>query len=134
MKPTLQKSPTLMLKYKNSAMKLRFYCSKRFREKDKDKIRPKRTNLLNPFCAALANAVGAAVPPLVAALIKGYNHKVRLEVVGVVVSLALLVFGGLGTILGKAPMVKSSLRALIGGWIAMGVTIGLIKCVGYVKE
>ncbi|MED6119559.1 hypothetical protein PIB30_012746 [Stylosanthes scabra] len=94
---------------------------------DKDK-------LPNPYTAAVASAVafsvGALVPLLAAAFIKDY--KVRLGVVVAVVSLALLVFGGLGAVLGKAPFVKSSLRVLIGGWLAMGVTFGLTKLAGHV--
>ncbi|KAJ7968130.1 Vacuolar iron transporter family protein [Quillaja saponaria] len=92
----------------------------------------KKEKLPNPFKAAIASAIafaiGAMVPLLGAAFIKDY--KVRLGVVVGVVSLALLVFGGLGAIFGKAPMVKSSLRVLVGGWLAMGVTFGLTKCVG----
>ncbi|KAF7803678.1 vacuolar iron transporter-like protein 4-like [Senna tora] len=96
-------------------------------ESDKDK-------LPNPFHAAVASAlafaVGAAVPLLGAAFVRDY--KVRLGVVVGVVSVALLVFGGLSAVLGKAPMVKSCLRVLIGGWLAMGLTFGLTKCVDYV--
>ncbi|RYR35625.1 hypothetical protein Ahy_A10g050759 isoform C [Arachis hypogaea] len=74
--------------------------------------------------------IGALVPLLAAAFIKDY--KVRLAVVVAVVSLALLVFGGVGAVLGKAPFVKSSLRVLIGGWLAMAVTFGLTKLAGHV--
>ncbi|XP_061354922.1 vacuolar iron transporter homolog 4-like [Gastrolobium bilobum] len=92
--------------------------------------------LPNPFQAALASglsfAVGAAVPLFGAVFIEDY--KVRLGVVAAVVSIALLVFGGLGAVLGKVPLVKSSLRVLIGGWLAMVVTFGLIKLVGHVVD
>ncbi|XP_061364588.1 vacuolar iron transporter homolog 1-like [Gastrolobium bilobum] len=92
-----------------------------------------KENLPNPYYAALASylafAVGAAVPLLGAAFIKDY--KVRLGVVVAVVSLALIVFGGLGAVLGKAPFFKSSLRVLIGGWLAMAVTFGLTKLVDH---
>ncbi|MED6172909.1 hypothetical protein PIB30_054282 [Stylosanthes scabra] len=93
-----------------------------------------KDKLPNPYTAAVASAVafavGALVPLLGAAFIKDY--KVRLGVVVAVVSLALLVFGGLGAVLGKAPFVKSSLRVLIGGWLAMAVTFGLTKLAGHV--
>ena len=93
-----------------------------------------KDKLPNPYSAAgasaVAFAVGAGVPLLGAAFIKDY--KVRLGVVVAVVSLALLVFGGLGAFLGKAPYVKSSLRVLIGGWLAMAVTFGLTKLAGHV--
>ncbi|KAF4384270.1 hypothetical protein G4B88_016836 [Cannabis sativa] len=78
--------------------------------------------------SALAFGVGAAVPLLGAAFVKEY--KVRLGVIVAVVSLALLGFGALAAILGKAHPVKSSLRVLFGGWIAMAVTFGLTKLVG----
>lgn len=91
-----------------------------------------KDKLPNPFQAALASAIafsiGAVVPLLGAAFIKDY--KVRVGVVVAVVSLALMVFGGLGAVLGKAHVVKSSLRVLIGGWLAMAVTFGLTKLVG----
>ncbi|XP_054803848.1 vacuolar iron transporter homolog 4-like [Prosopis cineraria] len=91
----------------------------------------KKAELPNPFYAAIASAVafaiGAVVPLLGAAFVKDY--KVRLGVVVAVVSLALLVFGVVSAILGKAPMVKSTLRVLFGGWMAMGITFGLTKSV-----
>ncbi|GKA66533.1 vacuolar iron transporter homolog 4-like protein [Tanacetum coccineum] len=43
--------------------------------------------------------------------------------------LALIGFGGLSAILGRAPMVKSTIRVLVGGWLAMVVTFGLTKVV-----
>ncbi|KAI9082453.1 hypothetical protein K1719_035596 [Acacia pycnantha] len=91
----------------------------------------KKSELPNPSYAALASAVafavGSLVPLLGAAFIKDY--MVRLGVVVAVVSLALLVFGVVGAVLGKAPMVKSTLRVLFGGWVAMGITFGLTKSV-----
>ncbi|GAB2291933.1 hypothetical protein Dimus_026183 [Dionaea muscipula] len=92
----------------------------------------KKKDLPSPLKAAAASAtafaVGAAVPLLAAAFIRGY--AVRIGVVIGTVSLALVAFGGLAAFLGKAPPVKSILRVLIGGWIAMGVTYGLTKSVG----
>ncbi|KAI3882815.1 hypothetical protein MKW92_031794 [Papaver armeniacum] len=91
-----------------------------------------KENLPNPFQAAGASAIafslGAMVPLLAAAFIK--DHKVRLGVVTGATSLALLVFGGIGAVLGKAPLLKSSLRVLVGGWIAMAVTYGLTRLIG----
>ncbi|GAB4838541.1 hypothetical protein Ancab_028087 [Ancistrocladus abbreviatus] len=88
--------------------------------------------LPSPFQAAVASAVafaiGAVVPLLAAGFVRRY--VVRLVVVVFTVSAALLGFGWLAAFLGKAPPVKSSLRALVGGWIAMGVTYGLTKLVG----
>lgn len=91
-----------------------------------------KDKLPNPYYAALASAlafaVGAGVPLLAAAFITEY--KVRLGVVVAAVTLALVVFGGLSAFLGKSPLVKSSLRVLFGGWLAMAVTFGLTKLVG----
>ncbi|KAJ1419922.1 Ccc1 family [Sesbania bispinosa] len=93
-----------------------------------------KNKLPNPyyasFASAVAFAVGALVPLLGAAFIN--NYKVRLGVMVAVVSLALMVFGWLGAFLGKAPLVKSSLRVLFGGWLAMAVTFGLTKLVDHV--
>ncbi|KAI3879372.1 hypothetical protein MKX03_009347 [Papaver bracteatum] len=91
-----------------------------------------KENLPNPFQAAGASAIafslGAMVPLLAAAFIK--DHKVRLGVVTGATSLALLLFGGVGAVLGKAPLLKSSLRVLVGGWIAMAITYGLTRLIG----
>ncbi|KAF3664844.1 vacuolar iron transporter 1 [Capsicum chacoense] len=95
-------------------------------------LEEKMKNLPNPLQAAGASAfafaIGAIVPLLAAVFVK--NYYVRLGVVVGAVSLALLGFGGLGAYLGKAPLVKSSLRVLIGGWFAMAITFGLTKLVG----
>lgn len=93
-----------------------------------------KARLPNPyyaaFASALAFALGAGVPLLGAAFVKSY--KARLGVVVAVVSLALVVFGGLSAFLGKAPMIKSTLRVLIGGWMAMSITFGLTKVIDHV--
>ncbi|KAJ4889586.1 Vacuolar iron transporter-like protein 4 [Raphanus sativus] len=78
--------------------------------------------------SALAFSVGAIVPLLAAAFVKEY--KVRVGVILAAMTLALVMFGWLGAVLGKAPVVKSSARVLIGGWLAMAVTFGLTKLVG----
>ncbi|KAJ1419918.1 Ccc1 family [Sesbania bispinosa] len=93
-----------------------------------------KQKLPNPLQAALASAlafsVGALLPLLAAAFIRDY--KIRLVVVASVASLALLVFGGVGAVLGKTPLGKPCLRVLIGGWIAMAITFGLTKSFGSV--
>jgi len=95
-------------------------------------LEAEKEKLPNPWQAAgasaLAFSVGALVPLLGAAFVKDY--VVRVGVVIGVVSFALLGFGWLGAVLGKAPAVKSSLRVLVGGWLAMGATFGLTKLVG----
>ncbi|KAL9329122.1 hypothetical protein ACSQ67_004125 [Phaseolus vulgaris] len=93
---------------------------------------PKREKLPNPFQAAVASAlafsVGALVPMLAAGFIR--SHKIRMGVIAAAVTLALLVFGGVGAVLGKTPVKKSCFRVLIGGWMAMAITFGLTKLVG----
>lgn len=88
--------------------------------------------LPNPAQAAIASAlafsVGAVVPLLGSAFVR--EHKVRLAVVAAVASIALVVFGGVGALLGKTPIVKSSARVLVGGWMAMAITFGLTKLIG----
>ncbi|KAH7865812.1 hypothetical protein Vadar_011555 [Vaccinium darrowii] len=94
-------------------------------------IEERKGKLPSPFRAAAASAlsfsVGALVPLLAAGFINDY--KKRLGVVAVAVSLALLGFGGLSAVLGRAPVVKALLRVLVGGWLAMGVTFGLTKLI-----
>lgn len=107
---------------------------KRSNNTDTKEYESKKEDLPSPLTAMMASgfafAVGALVPLLAAAFIKSY--QVRLGVVVGVVSLALLVFGGLSAYLGKAPVAKSSVRVLIGGWLAMGITFGFTKLVGKV--
>ncbi|CAI9754412.1 unnamed protein product [Fraxinus pennsylvanica] len=78
--------------------------------------------------SALAFSLGAIVPLLAASFIKEY--KVRIGVVVAAVTLALVVFGWLGAVLGRAPVVRSAARVLIGGWLAMAITFGLTKLIG----
>jgi VIT1/CCC1 family predicted Fe2+/Mn2+ transporter len=91
-----------------------------------------KESLPNPLQAAAASAlafsIGAIVPLLAASFIKDY--KVRVGVVLGAVSFALVVFGLLGAMLGKAPILKSCLRVLLGGWVAMAITFGLTKLIG----
>ncbi|KAI3715772.1 hypothetical protein L6452_22759 [Arctium lappa] len=88
--------------------------------------------LPNPIQAAAASALafmlGAIMPLLAAAFIM--DHKVRLGVVVATVTLALVVFGWIGAILGKTPVMKSCFRILVGGWMAMAITFGLTKWIG----
>nr|KJB19357.1 hypothetical protein B456_003G097300 [Gossypium raimondii] len=75
-----------------------------------------RLKLPNPVQAAIASAfaftIGGVVPLLAAAFIRR-QHTLRLAVVAAAASLAL-----------------SSVRVLIGGWMAMAITFGLTKLIG----
>lgn len=88
--------------------------------------------LPNPLQAAAASAlafsVGAMVPLLGASFIREY--RVRLGVVVGAASLALVGFGWLGAVFGRAPAVRSVVRVLVGGWLAMAITFGLTKLIG----
>lgn len=91
-----------------------------------------KEQLPNPVQAAAASAlaftIGAIVPLLAAAFIR--NHKVRLGVVVAAASIALVVFGGVGAVLGKTSVVRSGTRVVVGGWMAMAITFGLTKLIG----
>lgn len=97
-----------------------------------DAAQGEKEDLPNPLQAAAASALafslGAIVPLLAASFIKEY--RVRLAVVPSAVSLALVVFGWLGAVLGNVPTVRSVARVLVGGWLAMAITFGLTKLIG----
>ncbi|XP_010245271.1 PREDICTED: vacuolar iron transporter homolog 4-like [Nelumbo nucifera] len=101
-------------------------------EEEEEEEREKVVQLPSPVQAALASALafsaGAVLPLLAAAFLKEW--KVRLGVVVGVASLALLVFGVVGAVLGRAPVGRSSVRVLTGGWLAMAITSGLTKLIG----
>ncbi|GMH17114.1 hypothetical protein Nepgr_018955 [Nepenthes gracilis] len=93
---------------------------------------PEKERLPKPLQAAaasaLAFAMGAMVPLLAACFIKEY--KVRIGAVVAAVTVALVLFGWLGAVLGKAPAARSSLRVVLGGWVAMAITFGLTRLIG----
>lgn len=98
-------------------------------ERDLEMAMEKRKSIPNPMQAALASAfsfsIGGLVPLLSGSFVSVY--KIRLLVIVVVVSLALVVFGSVGSLLGKTPMTRSCVRFMIGGWMAMAITFGLTK-------
>lgn len=89
----------------------------------KEKILP------NPSKAAAASGLAflcGAIIPLVAAMTISH-HRTRIVVLMVVTSVALALFGGLGALLGGSPIRKSAVRVVVGGWISMSITYGLLK-------
>ncbi|XP_076936565.1 vacuolar iron transporter homolog 4-like [Bidens hawaiensis] len=98
-----------------------------------ENLEEKETEQLpNPTQAALASALAfslGAIVPLLAASFIG-DHKVRMGVVVAAVSLALVIFGWIGSVLGGTPVVKSCVRVLFGGLMAMAITFGLTKLIG----
>ncbi|KAK1384535.1 Vacuolar iron transporter-like protein 4 [Heracleum sosnowskyi] len=85
--------------------------------------------LPNPFKAATASAVSflcGSFFPLLAALLV-HDNAIRPIVIVIVASLALVLFGVIGAFLGGSSLRLSAIRVLVGGWIAMGITYGLLK-------
>ncbi|KAL4198040.1 hypothetical protein AMTRI_Chr03g138230 [Amborella trichopoda] len=85
--------------------------------------------LPNPFQAASASALAflcGSIAPLVSSVfVVGY--EARIMVLAVVSSMALVVLGGVGARLGGSNVRVSAFRALLGGWLAMLVTFGILK-------
>ncbi|PIA56963.1 hypothetical protein AQUCO_00700966v1 [Aquilegia coerulea] len=75
--------------------------------------------------SALSFLCGAIIPLLSAMFFN--DHKARIAALVLVSSIALAMFGGIGAHLGGSPVRISALRVLIGGWIAMGISYGLLK-------
>ncbi|KAA8522160.1 hypothetical protein F0562_012833 [Nyssa sinensis] len=100
-------------------------------DQEKEEDGDEKESLPNPAQAAAASArafsIGAMVPLLAAPFIRDY--KVRIGVVIGAVSMALVVVGWLGAALGRAPAARSSVRVLVGGWLAMAVSFGLTKLI-----
>lgn len=109
------------------------------RENNKEIMEAENNNnnkkLPNPIQAASASAmaftVGALVPLLSAAFIK--PHWVRMGVLMGASSVTLAGFGAVGAYVGKSPgIVKASVRVLLGGWVAMLITYGMLRLFGSV--
>ncbi|OVA01041.1 protein of unknown function DUF125 [Macleaya cordata] len=93
------------------------------------KKRDETETLPNPGKAAAASALAflcGSVVPLVTALFVTEN-KIRTVAIVMVTSIALALFGGVGAHLGGSSVRVSALRVLIGGWIAMAISYGLLK-------
>lgn len=89
-------------------------------------------DLAKPMQASVASAIsfalGAAIPLLTGAFI--VDAYTRLLAVAAAATFGLALFGGSGAYLGGAPLLKASLRVLIGGWLAMAMTFGIGKVFG----
>jgi VIT1/CCC1 family predicted Fe2+/Mn2+ transporter len=85
--------------------------------------------LSNPMQAAVASAVafslGAAIPLLAGSFI--VDTKYRIVSIVVTSTFALAGFGAVGARLGGAGLLKAATRVLIGGWIAMLITYGVLR-------
>ncbi|KAI0488316.1 hypothetical protein KFK09_028144 [Dendrobium nobile] len=93
-----------------------------------------KESLPNPWKAAAASAIafafGAVLPLLVGGFIRSW--VARVVVVGVVSSMGLATFGAAGAKMGGAAVGKAAGRVLVGGWIAMLATFGILRFFGLV--
>lgn len=89
------------------------------------KFEPLPSPLKAAAASSLAFLFGAFVP-MVPALLVGEN-RIRIGVMVIVASLTLCLFGGIGAYLGGSSVKISAMRVLLGGWISMVVTYGLLK-------
>ncbi|AQK73117.1 vacuolar iron transporter homolog 2 [Zea mays] len=78
--------------------------------------------------SALAFAVGAAVPLLSGGFVRPW--AARVAAVCAASSLGLAGFGAAGAYLGGASVVRSGLRVLLGGWLAMAATFTILRLFG----
>ncbi|KAF8692986.1 hypothetical protein HU200_039354 [Digitaria exilis] len=75
--------------------------------------------------SALAFALGALLPLLSGGFVRPWGA--RIAAVCASTSLGLAGFGAAGAYLGGANVVRSGVRVLLGGWLAMAVTFALLK-------
>ncbi|KAA8547625.1 hypothetical protein F0562_004054 [Nyssa sinensis] len=85
--------------------------------------------LPNPYKASAASAMAflcGSLVPLFPAMFHVHSAT-RIVIIVVVASMALAIFGALGAHLGGSPIRKSAVRVLLGGWLSMALTYGLLK-------
>ncbi|KAG8082818.1 hypothetical protein GUJ93_ZPchr0014g46580 [Zizania palustris] len=91
-----------------------------------------KENLPSPtlaaFASALAFALGGLLPLLAGGFIKSW--AARVGAVCAASSIGLAGFGASGGYLGGANIFKSATRVLLGGWLAMLVTYGVLRLFG----
>jgi len=81
-----------------------------------------REDLVSPWRAALASAVAFTVGGIIPFAAMLLPPAVRIPATFVVVLLALAVTGALGARLGGSPMLRPTIRVVVGGAIALGAT------------
>jgi vacuolar iron transporter family protein len=90
------------------------------------------TELTNPrhaaFSSALSFTLGALLPLL--AILTPVAMRIPVTIVAVLVALAIT--GAAGAKLGQAPVLRATVRVLVGGALAMAVTFGIGHLVGLV--
>ncbi|PWA47705.1 ccc1 family [Artemisia annua] len=93
------------------------------------KTKEEKQQVPNPYKAGAASALAflcGSLFPLAAAMAVN-DYTTRFVVVVIVTSIALALFGGLGAVVGGSCVRASAARVLVGGWISMAVTYGLLK-------
>ncbi|KAL3344747.1 hypothetical protein AABB24_023940 [Solanum stoloniferum] len=88
------------------------------------KLEPLPSPLKAAAASSLAFLFGAFVPMMPALLVS--ENRFRIFVMVLVASLALCLFGGIGAYLGGSSVTISAMRVLLGGWISMALTYGLL--------
>nr|GMD96326.1 vacuolar iron transporter homolog 2-like [Ipomoea batatas] len=97
--------------------------------KIKKPTEPPMKGLPNPYKAAGASGLAflcGSLPPLLTSMVAAPNN-IRIIMIVALASLALAVFGGTGAYFGGSPVRKSAGRVLVGGWISMAITYGMLK-------
>jgi len=88
-------------------------------------------DIVSPWRAAFASAVAflvGGVLPLVALLLASASWRVPVTVLTVLPALALT--GALGAYLGQSPLVKPTLRVVVGGAVALAATFVIGRMLG----
>jgi vacuolar iron transporter family protein len=83
--------------------------------------------LANPLQASVASAISFAIGASLPLLAGGFIHNAVYRIISIVIvaSVGLVLSGTSSAILGGSPVLKATLRVVLGGWIAMGVTFGI---------
>lgn len=89
------------------------------------KLEPLPSPLKAAAASSLAFLFGAFVPVVPVLVVSG--NRIRIFVMVIVASLALCLFGVIGAYLGGSSVKMSAMRVLLGGWISMAITYGLLK-------
>lgn len=85
----------------------------------------------NPWHAAIASAIAftiGAILPMLAVLLPPPDWRIPVTFVAVLVALALT--GALGARLGDSPMLRPTIRVVIGGALALGATFAIGSLLG----
>ena len=82
---------------------------------------------MRPFASAIAFSIGAVLPFATAVFLPG---PLKIPVTFVAVLLALAFTGALGARLGGAPMLRPTIRVLVGGAAALVVTFAIGSWLG----